>query len=119
MEKTAYARSINSRGTQQTVQEHLLETAQLAADNASAFDAREEGRLAGPFHDLGKYGELFQKVLRRKADHIDHAMPGAIVASQAFPCHRHHIGALLRDDVPRPAHPVARAPSSHRQRGGV
>jgi len=74
-----FARPANSRGEQQTVSAHLMETARLARESAEKFGAGEEAYLAGLFHDLGKYGALFQDVLARKAEHIDHALPGAIL----------------------------------------
>jgi len=40
---------------------HLLNVAARAQQFASAFDAGEEGYIAGLLHDLGKYGELFQE----------------------------------------------------------
>ena len=39
---------------------HLREVAELAAEFASTFGAGEWGRLAGLWHDLGKYSPVFQ-----------------------------------------------------------
>ena len=74
-----FARPVNARGAQQTVSQHLLETARLAQASAEKFGAGEEARLAGFFHDFGKYGDLFQDVLTGKANHIDHSLPGAVL----------------------------------------
>jgi CRISPR-associated endonuclease/helicase Cas3 len=75
-----FARPMNARGAQQTVVEHLKETAQRARENADKFGAGQIAYLAGLLHDFGKFGVLFQEVLRKRASHIDHAMPGAILA---------------------------------------
>ncbi|MCU0574506.1 MAG: CRISPR-associated endonuclease Cas3'', partial [Syntrophobacteraceae bacterium] len=40
---------------------HLWATAELAGEFAAAFGFREWGRLAGVWHDLGKYTRAFQK----------------------------------------------------------
>lgn len=74
-----FARPKNARGGQQTVSEHLMETARIARESAGKFGAGEEAYLAGLFHDFGKYGDLFQDVLMGKADHIDHSLPGAVL----------------------------------------
>lgn len=71
---------MNARGVQQTVAAHLKETAQRARENADKFGAGPVAYLVGLLHDFGKYGDLFQEVLRRQTCHIDHAMPGAILA---------------------------------------
>lgn len=44
---------------------HLERTAEAAAENAAKFGAGELGRLAGLWHDLGKFNPEFQKYLRR------------------------------------------------------
>lgn len=37
----------------------------------------EAARLAGDFHDFGKYSDRFQGVLDGTAQRVDHALPGA------------------------------------------
>jgi CRISPR-associated endonuclease Cas3-HD len=44
---------------------HLHEVAALAERHAAKFDAANWGRLAGQWHDLGKYSAAFQAYLRR------------------------------------------------------
>jgi CRISPR-associated endonuclease/helicase Cas3 len=51
---------------------HLGKVADLAATFASTFGAGEWGRLAGLWHDLGKYRGSFQRYLR-KAEGVDQA----------------------------------------------
>ena len=42
--------------------EHLRLVAERARDFASSFSASTEAYLAGLLHDLGKYGEAFQRL---------------------------------------------------------
>ncbi|MGQ9488300.1 MAG: CRISPR-associated helicase Cas3' [Armatimonadota bacterium] len=64
-------------GPGQPIKEHLRNVAELAAEFAKAFGADEEAYLAGILHDLGKYGDLFQKRLRGEASGVDHWSLGA------------------------------------------
>lgn len=61
----------------QTVLEHLVGTANLCTAFAAAFDAEEQGQLAGLAHDLGKYSAAFQRRLGGSTEHVDHATAGA------------------------------------------
>lgn len=61
----------------QTVLEHLVGTANLCTAFAAAFDAEEQGQLAGLSHDLGKYSAAFQRRLGGSTEHVDHATAGA------------------------------------------
>lgn len=61
---------------EQTLLEHLTQTAELAGDFASAFGCREWGYGCGLLHDLGKYSAAFQKRLRG-GPITDHATAGA------------------------------------------
>lgn len=68
----------------------------MAADFASGFGAADWARLAGLWHDLGKYREGFQKYIRHTSDpdsHIEgkvsgrektHSAAGALHAMQVF-----------------------------------
>lgn len=60
--------------------EHLSETAELAAAFAGEFGCAEWGRLAGEWHDLGKYSDEFQKYIRGTGPRTDHSSAGAIHA---------------------------------------
>lgn len=44
--------------------QHLIEVARRAADNAAPFGSQDWARLAGLWHDLGKYRPAFQRYLR-------------------------------------------------------
>ncbi len=70
---------------------HLQEVAALAGQYAAAFGAGEWGRLAGQWHDLGKFSQAFQDYLRSaggaadphgedsggSAGRVDHSSAGA------------------------------------------
>lgn len=72
-----FAKSKNNAGNQATVKEHTSDVMDLAELYGSEFGMGITARLAGQFHDVGKYTQLFQDVLLGKADHIDHAIVGA------------------------------------------
>lgn len=70
---------ISDDGRKQTVQEHLEGTARLCSEFAAAFDAAEQGYLAGISHDIGKYTEAFQRRLHG-GPKVAHATAGALSA---------------------------------------
>ncbi|MGN1013945.1 MAG: CRISPR-associated helicase Cas3' [Butyricicoccus sp.] len=74
-----YAKSKLSTGHQPVVKEHLIKVSELAARYGAEIDCAEEAKLAGMFHDFGKYSEAFQGVLKGICSHIDHAICGAAV----------------------------------------
>lgn len=82
---------------QQTVLDHLQGTAELAEQFAGVFDCREQGRLAGLLHDIGKYSDAFQARLRG-GPKVDHSTAGMQVAADlrqpevAFAIAGHHGG---------------------------
>lgn len=76
------------------LQDHLSGTAERAAQFAAEFGAGGWGRLAGLWHDLGKFSPAFQKKIRAAAQgheahleakaRVDHSTAGALYASQQF-----------------------------------
>jgi len=78
------AHSASKAGRRDPLRSHLQKVAQRAALFAKPFGADAEARLAGLLHDLGKYGELFQKRLRGEERGIDHWSAGAWVALQRY-----------------------------------
>ena len=58
-----YAHTALDPAKWETQREHAVKVAELAETFASQFGATEEARVAGLLHDLGKYGELFQRRL--------------------------------------------------------
>lgn len=73
---------------------HLEAVAGLAEKFADAFHAGEWGRLAGLWHDIGKYSPAFQNYLRREngleahleglPGRVDHSTAGARHAAERF-----------------------------------
>ena len=59
---------------------HLEKVAKLAEEVAGKFGAGEWGRVAGLWHDLGKYQSEFQDYLENKHPGVEHAGAGAALA---------------------------------------
>ncbi|NLT57506.1 MAG: CRISPR-associated helicase Cas3' [Clostridiales bacterium] len=78
-EKLDYAKSLSRSGRQPTVQEHLQAVAQQAGAFGAKLGMEEPCRMAGLFHDVGKYGDIFKEVLAGKATNVDHAICGAAI----------------------------------------
>lgn len=100
--------------------EHLERVAALSQENASKFGAGELGRLAGLWHDIGKFNPDFQKYLREcheaelsggkppRGGSVPHAVYGAMHAARNAKeaevewlvpvIQGHHIGLRSRDD---------------------
>ena len=74
---TVYLSHIAEDGREETVLQHLQETAAMAEGFAAAFDAGPQGFLAGQLHDIGKYSDAFQKRLRGSTQRADHSTAGA------------------------------------------
>lgn len=89
-----YAHSIDGKPVEEwhRLEAHLIGTAKLAASFAAEFGCGEWGRLAGLWHDIGKYSEDFQKMILASADahietkpgRVDHSTTGAIHAIEKF-----------------------------------
>lgn len=93
-----YAHSANASGRRHPLREHLAAVAELAERYAGAVAWAEEARLAGLLHDLGKYGDAFQRRLHGQEVGLDHWSAGAWVAlksrcvAAALAIQGHHIG---------------------------
>lgn len=61
---------------------HLRAAADLAEQFASTFASGDWARLAGLWHDLGKYREEFQTYLEQGGERLDHAVVGSLLAQQ-------------------------------------
>lgn len=72
--KIYYAKSGEKKVTNK---EHLSKVADLAYKFGQEIDQPDAARLAGQFHDVGKYGDRFQGVLFGIYSGIDHAFSGA------------------------------------------
>jgi len=75
------AHSANRLGRTEQLADHLTKVARRAAEFASAFGAEKEAYMAGLFHDLGKYGNLFQERLSGHEKAVDHWSHGALLAA--------------------------------------
>lgn len=62
---------------EQSLADHLKETAELAGQYAEAFGAYQWGYGAGLLHDVGKYSQEFQRRIRGSGEQVDHATAGA------------------------------------------
>lgn len=73
----------------QTLEEHLKNTAKLAAFYASSFGMEAFGEFLGENHDLGKFGTNFQEYIQgKKKKGGDHSTAGALYAW----CRRKELG---------------------------
>jgi len=61
----------------QSLQEHLVNTAQIASKLSEGTSFQEYAWLAGLLHDLGKYSAAFQKRLKGSKIRVDHSTAGA------------------------------------------
>lgn len=88
---------IGSDHQEHRLEDHLRQVGSLAGNNADCFESGDWARLAGLWHDLGKYRAGFQKYIRQANDvdaHIEgrvygrektHSAAGALWAQQYLP----------------------------------
>jgi CRISPR-associated helicase Cas3/CRISPR-associated endonuclease Cas3-HD len=72
-----YAHTKKDSEEKQDLIVHLRDTAARSEEFAAKFNQKELGRIAGLFHDLGKYSEKFQERLNGSSIKVDHATAGA------------------------------------------
>ena len=77
-----YAHSGNAAGDWHGLVEHLQAVAELSAEFAEAFGAREFGYRLGLWHDVGKFSPEFQRYLHGRGTSVDHKRAGARLALQ-------------------------------------
>ena len=104
---------IRDDGQVQTVEEHLLGTAERCAAFASRFGEEQRGYMLGLAHDIGKCSAAFQKRLLG-GPKVDHATAGALECAKAGEdlmacCVAGHHGGL--PDFGNPRTDYAGAPS--------
>lgn len=104
---------VSEDGRLHRLEDHLIGTAQRAAQMAAEFGASEWGYIAGLWHDLGKYSAAFQRYLESSSDKdchaaesrgsVDHSTAGAQHAAVqmkvvghllAYAISGHHAGLL-------------------------
>ncbi len=76
-EQQTFLAHIRKDGAEQTLIDHLRETARLAEQFASAFQAGDYGRQVGGIHDHGKSSKEFQKRLCGDPKPVNHSDAGA------------------------------------------
>lgn len=62
---TTFLAHIDNKGVPHLLEEHLLQVAYLAVENAQYFGGQKWANLAGRWHDLGKYRAGFQRYIRQ------------------------------------------------------
>ena len=68
----------DDNNSEQTLKAHLNGVSNLAEKFASEFGENEIGRIAGLYHDIGKYSKEFQKYIRQESNRkVDHSTAGA------------------------------------------
>ena len=67
----------------QTLQSHLVNVGEIAAEFARVFGAQEIACQTGQLHDLGKYSEAFKRRLHGGPS-VDHATAGAKIAVERW-----------------------------------
>lgn len=109
MEYLAHSLSDRPESDWHSLEEHLRAVADMAASFASTFGSEEWAHLAGLWHDLGKYHDVFQLYLRGEPEHVPHAIVGALHAINcwgskasplAFAIAGHHTGLTNRTTAP-------------------
>ena len=103
-----FAHSKNDAGTQHLLSEHLSRVASITRNYLSGWEGEQEGELAGLLHDIGKYGDKFQRRLLGLETGLDHWSQGAYLAlaecksiAAAVAIQGHHIGlqSLLKEEL--------------------
>src|SRR5262249_60589270 len=81
-----YAHSIKDAPVErwQTMRDHAVAVAALAAKRGTKFGAGELARVAGLLHDVGKYSNRFQRKLMGEALRVDHSTAGARIAAERY-----------------------------------
>jgi len=71
-------------GKEQTVKEHLFETAELSSQFAKKIGLTKMGYLSGLLHDLGKYSDEFYNRIVNNGEKCDHSTAGAQMIAKLF-----------------------------------
>jgi len=97
----------NGAWREHTLNEHLHEVARRAGEAAVLFGSEDWAKLAGLWHDLGKYREKFQKYIKSVSGYdteahiegvpgrVDHSTAGAIHAIEKLGLHGRILAYLI------------------------
>ena len=88
-EPIAHVHPDDSRITH-SLERHLSAVSRLGGDMSADFGAKEWGKLAGLWHDLGKYSEDFQRYIRKSSGyeaHLVDSAPGKVNHASAGALH--------------------------------
>ena len=77
--QTFYAKSSNEHHDRITVKEHIEKVSSLAGTFGEEVGMPNAARIAGLFHDFGKYSPAFQRILDGTMQNVDHAFAGAVI----------------------------------------
>lgn len=80
----AHTKEGKDEGCWQRLEEHLLNTADLASKFASSFNSQKLAYIIGMIHDVGKYSSEFQRKLRGENIKVDHSTAGAQLAYKTY-----------------------------------
>lgn len=72
-----YLAHINENDKEQTLKQHLENTAGQCAEFSDKFGVYDWGYCCGLLHDIGKYSQAFQKRLQGDGGKVDHSTAGA------------------------------------------
>lgn len=72
-----YLAHINENSREQTLKQHLENTAGQCAEFSDKFGVYDWGYCCGLLHDIGKYSQAFQKRLQGDGGKVDHSTAGA------------------------------------------
>lgn len=79
----------------QPLEEHLHQTASRAGETGADLALAHTARLAGLFHDFGKYDPVFQKRLSGSPESVDHATAGARLILDRAPATLRPVAEIL------------------------
>ncbi len=97
----------NGNWKEHALNEHLNEVAKRAGEAAETFDSADWARIAGLWHDLGKYSAEFQEYIKKASGYdaeahiegvpgrVDHSTAGAIHAIRQLGVHGRILAYLI------------------------
>lgn len=71
-------------GTEQLLVDHLSNVSRITGQFAAQFGMEQIGRIAGYYHDVGKYSKSSQKRMRGDGPRVDHSTAGAQLVRELY-----------------------------------